>query len=858
MRAAPLLLAAAAAASAASAASSAPPPPPPRTAGDDPSARARALLADMNLTEKLTLLHGVFSPGYTGATAAVPRLGIPALNLNDGRQGFRPNDGSTGQTAFPCQLATVASWDRSLWREFGQAMGDEFAGKGASVLLAPMLILARVINGGRNFESVGEDPELAYHYAFQHVTGAQSVPGVISNADDFVLNNQETDRTGVSAVCDERTLFELYYRGYQGAVDAGVGSIMCSYNLVNGTHACENAVTLGHLKHPRGLNFTGFVLSDWGGVHSTVASALAGLDQEMPGGDFFGPALAAAVTAGAVPLGVLDDKVLRVLTPMFAAGLFDAPPAPGATQDANVTSGAHDALARRLAAAGTVLLQNAGGLLPLGGGGAPVAALVVLGDAAHVDPYCCGRGSGGLSPPYVVDPLAGLAARAGPDCNVTYVRTPPFFANISTWFAPARGDSFFSSGCPECFGLYTQVRVEGLASAAACDGCVQLDLWYNGATSSNLVAAAGFAPPPGYALVRPQAWVLPLNYSGPAPTAVLELWRGATTPTGQPAGSHTDFWTLASAASRAEAQARGYTLVAALGRLPLQQPPTSALLPPPAAAALAAADAVVVVVSADSGEGSDRPSLALADADVAMITAAAAAAAPGRVVVVLNAPAAVLTAPWAARVAAVVMQFYPGQEMGHALADVLWGDVNPAGRLPVTFPVAAGDTPLQTPEQYPGINGSVVYSERLAIGYRWFDAAGVAPAFAFGHGLSYTSFAYSDLTLVDEGGAGGGVAVGFTLTNTGPRAGREVAQLYVGFPPSAGEPPLQLRDFASVPLAPGEALNVSLALDARGLSVWLPGPGGGEPGAWAVPPGVFLVAVGASSRDLRLHGSVTR
>lgn len=196
----------------------------------DPSGdRARALLSAMNESEKIAMLHGYSSPEYTGLTVGNKRLGIPPLNMNDGRQGFRPNDGNNKQTAFPCELANVATFDKVLMRAFGEAMGEEFAGKGGNVMLAPMLILARVPQGGRNFESVGEDPELAYIFAYQMISGAQSVPGVIANADDFVLNNQETNRLSISAVADQRTLFELYYRGYKGAIDAGVGSFMCAW-----------------------------------------------------------------------------------------------------------------------------------------------------------------------------------------------------------------------------------------------------------------------------------------------------------------------------------------------------------------------------------------------------------------------------------------------------------------------------------------------------------------------------------------------------------------------------------------------------------------------------------------------------
>jgi beta-glucosidase len=201
--------------------------------GLTPRERAAALLLNMTLDEKVSMLHGINPTPYTGATSGVARLGTPALLLNDGRQGFRPNDQSPTQTAFPCQLANVASWRRDLWYDFGHAMAEEFYGKGANVILAPMLILARVPQGGRNFESCGEDPALAYAFAYADIQGEQSVPGVMANADDFVLNNQETDRTSITAACDDRTRTELYYGGYRGATESGVNSIMCSYNLIS-------------------------------------------------------------------------------------------------------------------------------------------------------------------------------------------------------------------------------------------------------------------------------------------------------------------------------------------------------------------------------------------------------------------------------------------------------------------------------------------------------------------------------------------------------------------------------------------------------------------------------------------------
>jgi beta-glucosidase len=495
-----------------------------------------------------------------------------------------------------------------------------------------------------------------------------------------------------------------------------------SYNRINGTHACENSVTLGDLKSPKGLNFSGWVLSDWGGVHSTVPSALAGLDVEMPGDSYFGSALLAAVQSGQVPLSNIDDKVLRVLRPMFAQGLFDIPQQGHA--DSNVTSDRHNALARDLAAAGTVLLVNKPGVLPLSNS---VATITVVGTAAHDKPYPSGTGSGGLSLPYLIDPLEGIAARAGPGCNVTYMRGITVFQNITQFFSPSRGDHYIDFACEECGGLYTEVRVEGMASDSPCPqlDCIELDLWYNVGTQGNLILPKGMDPPmpsTGYQYVRVLGYALPLNYSGPVPTATLELWKGMDTPTGQPANSHLDFWTLASDASRAAAAAAGYTKVAAIGRLAL-----ASLAPTPQPIT---SEKIIIVVSTGSGEGSDRPTLNLTAEDTTMVSQVLAAH-PGEAVVVINGPAAV-TMPWAADAGAIIMQWYPGQEMGNALADILWGDVNPSGRLPVTFPTSDADSPLHSAAQYPGVDGVVNYTEKLLIGYRYWDSENLVPLFPFG------------------------------------------------------------------------------------------------------------------------------
>jgi beta-glucosidase len=289
--------------------------------------------------------------------------------------------------------------------------------------------------------------------------------------------------------------------------------------------------------------------------------------------------------------------------------------------------------------------------------------------------------------------------------------------------------------------------------------------------------------------------------------------------------------------------AAGYTKVADLGLVL-----TASTVTPDFQAAVDAAkgaDVAVVCVSTPSSEGVDRASLALSPIDDALVSALTNA--QPNTVVVLHNPGAVLM-PWASSAGAVLSSWFPGQEMGNALADVLWGDVNPSGRLPLTFPMSDTDTPMQTPEQYPGVNGTVTYTEQLLIGYRWWDATGRTPLFPFGHGLSYTTFVYSGLT-VDTASAAPSILVTATVTNTGNRSGTEIAQLYIGFPASAGEPPLVLRGFSDLSLSPGEYALASFELSPHDISTW-----DTLSYSWQVAHGTFNVAVGASSRDLRLSG----
>jgi beta-glucosidase len=633
--------------------------------GQPAEQRANELIAAMTLDQKIHQVHQSDPPwmfywGTAGHIDGTPELCIPTLVLSDAGSGVAGMQ--QGTTTFPSGVAQAATWDPALERSFGAAMGQEAYDKGINVMLGPGMNIARIATNGRNFEYFGEDPFLAGRMVSSAIRGIQSKP-VLAQAKHYAANNQETDRNTISSEVAERTMREIYLPAFEAAVKQGhAASVMCSYNRLDGTYACENKGLLdGYLR--RDWDFDGFVTSDWGATHSTVESALAGLDMEMHAtpAQYYGDALKAAVESGKVPMARLDGMLRHIFVPMFRYGLFDNPPKsePGAYGGQAITP-EHRSLARKIAEEATVLLKNDGNALPLSNAGGKTIG--VLGYAAN--PVGAANTSGG-------------------------------------------GGSSKGSGVP-------------------------------------------------------------------TPVSPLEGIQ-------QQAAAHGDKVLYADGSSQADAEA------------------------------VARASDVVIAFAADSEqEGADRPDLgfrpgvcpfpvcvnAPVDQD-AMIKAAAAANQNTVVVIAAGAPVAM---PWLADVRAVVDQWYAGIEKGNAIAAVLYGEANPSGRLPQTFPRALADMPAKTPEQYPGKDGKAIYSEGLKVGYRWFDSEGIQPLFPFGYGLSYTSLAYSRLKLR---AARKSATVSFTLANTGARPGAEVAQVYVGFPAWTGEPPRQLKGFQKVALDPG-------------------------------------------------------
>src|SRR6266581_4355790 len=367
--------------------------------------RVQMVLAQMSLDDKIAMVHGVSGP-YVGNVPANGRLCIPAMTLEDGPAGVA--DGMSGVTQLPAPVAVAASWDTGIARQYGTVVGNEEAGKGANVNLGPTVNIVRDPRWGRAFESYSEDPELAGQIGAADIQGVQS-QGVLAQVKHWAVYNQETNRNTAAdnSIIGEQAMHEIYMPAFQTAVQQGqASSAMCSYSTINGTYACEDPEIDSILKDAFGL--TGFITSDWGATHSTAASANAGMDMQMPDDSFFGAALKRAVQSGQVQQARLDDMVSRILREEFRFGLFDHP-ATG-SPSAVVTSPAHAATARAVSEDGTVLLKNAGNLLPLG---ASTHSIAVIGDDAGPDAQSAGGGSAAVSSPYLVTPFDGIKARAG-------------------------------------------------------------------------------------------------------------------------------------------------------------------------------------------------------------------------------------------------------------------------------------------------------------------------------------------------------------------------------------------------------------------------------------------------------------
>ncbi|WP_294310971.1 beta-glucosidase [uncultured Sphingomonas sp.] len=707
----------------------------------DARARADRIVAKMTREEKILLVHGLFPTMAAGKSKeelipsaghidGIPRLGVPVVRESDASLGVANQvEQRVGDvaTALPSGLATAASFDPAIARAGGAMIGAEARDKRFNVLLAGGVNLTRDPWNGRNFEYLGEDPLLAGTLGGAHIAGVQS-NRIVSTIKHYVLNSQETGRNILDARIGEAALRMSDLLAFQIAIEQGrPGSVMCAYNKINGDWACENRHLLTDVLK-RDWGYHGWVMSDWGAVHSTGKAANAGLDQEsgqeLDKAIYFAEPLAEAVAKGEVPEARLNDMVARYLTGLIETGAYDAPmPAQAVTPD----YAAHAGVAQRAAEAGIVLLKNDGNLLPIA---RTARRIVVIGGNADV-----GVLSGGGS---------------------------------------------------------SQVRSVGGAP-------VEIPLAYGGSSSFARITYHASSP---------------LNALRKALPGVEIEWQD------------------------------GRNLNATV-------------------AAAKKADMAIFFATQWTTEADDVPDLRLPNQQDALI--AAIAAVQPHTVAVMETGGPVLM-PWIAKVPAVVQAWYPGQRGGEALAAILTGQVDPSGRLPITFPADASQPPRPRPvgldklsevEAAAAANPAatpsptlqsfpVDYVEGADVGYRWYEKKGLKPLFPFGHGLSYTSFAYRNPVIT----GGKTVRVTVDIVNTGQRAGSDVPQIYVTRD-GCGDP-MRLAAFQRVTLKPGETRRITLVAEPRLLADYdttLPG--------WRIQGGAYRVAVAHDATD-RAMVSTTR
>ena len=746
--------------------------------------RVNMLMRKMSLADEINIVEGNgSSQPYVFYIAGNPSLCMPALGFEDGPEGVA--DGLKDVTQLPASVAVAATFSRSLALQYGSVIGAEQNAKGSASDLGPTVNIDRDPRWGRTFESLSEDPFLTAEIGAGEIKGIQG-QRVMAQVKHLDAYNQETNRNTQAddVVVSDRVLHEIYEPAFETAIrDAGAASLMCAYSSVNGFYSCESRSLLTGLLRNE-YNFQGLVMSDYGAIHN-VAAALAGTDSEQPFNTYFGAPLMDAVMNKSVPRAVLNSMVEPIVAEAFRFGFFNAPP--GGSTTAVATTPAHVAFATQLAEDGAVLLQNQGSLLPL----APSTNVAVIGFAASTQVTTGGGGSAAVVPGPVVTPLAGIqAASTG---SVTYAQGLPNDGQLaaipaSDLSAPYGGTPFNGAYTATLTAPETGTYVIGLTNPCGCYTPTTLSI--NGTT---LIDNPGTPPVSTY-------------------SASIALTQGQT-------------YTLAiSGDSSGLAWATPSQL--------------QAYIAPAVQVAKQAGAAVVVVSDNAESEAMDRPSLSLPSAQDELISAVAAANPHTVVVVQAGAP---VTMPWLGSVSSVLDTWYPGQTSGTSLAALLYGAANPGGHLPMTFPASLADVPAATPAQFPGTNNIVQYSEDLLVGYRWYDAKGIKPLFPFGYGLSYTHFSYSNLAL-SSGSVDGvtPVQVTATVTNDGTVAGSDAAQLYLGFPAAAGEPPRQLVGFKRVTLAAGQSQTVHFTITPRKEWWW-------HGRAWDQTPGTYTVYVGNSS-----------
>lgn len=791
--------------------------------------RAAALVRQMTLEEKIDYIAG-FKSFYI---RAIERLGIPEIRMADGPQGVRNN---TMSTLYPSGIAAAATWDRNLVEKMGEGLGQDSRARGVHILLGPGVNIYRSARCGRNFEYFGEDPFLSGETAKAYIEGIQS-QGVMACVKHFAGNNSEWSRHKVSSDIDERTLHEIYLPAFEKAVkEAGVGSVMNSYNLLNSVHSTENTyLNIDVLRELWG--FEGILMSDWTSTYSPIMAPYNGLDLEMSGPKVMNRQnLIPLVENGVIDVRYIDLKVQHILQTLIAFGFFDRPQLDPAIHEKNHFS---DSVSLELSRSAIVLLQNTGNFLPLKKG-----KVVVMGP--HADMIVTGGGSGFVTPLEFTTVASAMSA-ISPKLKTQIIRNV-FTSDLGDMYADkaltlkgAKAEYFLGkalAGEPVDTEVVTSITKN----------------WYYESPRPGLLPNDGFSC--RYTMYRSFTEPVTFNFRIGGDDGYRLKVDGKTI---------TGDWSNHSLNTRSavvEMEAGLHEIVYeffdSAGAAEMLFEYEDGRIHRGDEKLLREADAVICCVGFDSEtecEGRDR-TFAMNDEQMQYLNRAIEC--NKNVIVVLNGGGEIEMTSWKDKVKAVLMAWYPGQQGGRAVAEIISGQINPSGRLPISFSGSLESEPAYESylENTDRIRGGadtyprVAYKEGLFIGYRGHDKMGTEPLYPFGYGLSYTTFEYSALELARTDT---GVDVTFTVKNTGKRAGADVPQVYVSdLECSLVRPLRELKGYEKVNLAPGQSKRVTISLGEEAFRFW---------DSWEhrfkIEPGEFRISVGSNERNIHLEEVIT-
>ena len=809
--------------------------------------KAEDILQQMTTNEKISLLSGkgVYN------TQNIDRLGLSQLELWDGPNGVRSNSNEQA-TAFPVGISMGATWNVELINELGIALGKESRAFGVEVLLGPTMNIIRTPLNGRTFETFSEDPYFNGEMASAYINGLQS-EHVGSSVKHYIANNQEIRRMDVSANISERALREIYLPAYEKVISKSQPyTFMAAYNKINGVHATEQKYIMNDILRKE-FGFEGVLLSDWGGVKSTVPSLKASLDLEMPGpGKYYEKPLRKALKKGLVKEIEIDNAALRMIKLILKTSM-------GKSYNKSDVMVENKRIAKKVAEESIVLLKNENSILPLNSNS--IQTLAVIGPNANRS-VIQGGGSARVTPAYSITPLQGIIENAAMNnIEVQYEKgvenhpSVPLMEKISlrtTKDSKEKGlkaeyyRSYNFSDTPYKTETDEELRIFGIL-----DQDIFGSVLWTGEFIAEKDGQYRFSSNPGLGKARIyiDGKKISLNEKGPPVF-------GGVLPSAK-IGSI--FLKAGSYPIRIEYSAKPNFLLSFI--LKIVMPAMSDMLnkfrfleigcrlpEPDISSAVTLArntDAVIIVVgSADNyeTEGEDRPSMKLTGKQDKLIESILNV--NDNTVVVMN-TGSPIEMPWVSSCPAILQVWLPGQEGGNAISNILFGNVNPSGKLPVTFPIALEDNPSY--KYYPG-NDEVEYSEGVYVGYRYYDTKNVAPLFPFGHGLSYTEFEYSNFNCPIEVSSLKNVELKFIIKNVGKTQGQEVVQCYVRDVESRLERPIkELKAFYKLNLLPGESKTVNLSLDKTSFSFF-----DDQINKWIVEPGKFEIMIGSSSKDIRL------